>query len=58
MGTLTFVCTATKKAIDPGIHTDPQTFVMVRTLTVQMRCPHCRREHAFNVADGRLANAA
>jgi transcription elongation factor Elf1 len=58
MGALIFRCPRSGKTIKTGIETDEYTLVAVRSLSMQVRCEHCGREHAFEIREGELADAA
>ncbi len=58
MGALRFRCPRSGKTIETGIETDESTLIAVRTISMQVRCTHCGREHTFQVGEGRLADAA
>ena len=58
MGSLTFVCPHTGKPIETGIETDPDTMMLVRAVSMRVRCAHCGERHAFQVEDGYLDEAA
>ena len=58
MGNLTFVCPRTGRPIETGIETDPDTMAIVRAVSMRLTCAHCGEEHAFQVEDGYLDEAA
>ena len=58
MSVLVFTCPNTKRVIDSGIETDPQSLAEVWLVSVRVRCPHCGDQHEPQVWEGRLQEAA
>lgn len=54
MERLYFVCPETGERVDPGIESELDTLLQIRTQEVTAQCPHCGRAHTWVVGDAQL----
>jgi hypothetical protein len=55
MGSLTFTCPRTSRAVDAGVTTDLRSLSSVQEETICFSCPHCGMTHQFRIKSGYLA---
>ena len=58
MSTLVFACPKTGRSIESGIEVEQDTYVLVRSARIRVRCIHCGGEHENVVKEARLKGVA